>query len=159
MSPSVRPTLDHYTVDIDNFLETQKDILWVVDMKQLVAAVADDHFGEDIHSKITNVIPGIGKASQIKTLVFMFCARRAGSVEQGVFNPFLSGDISSSRINSEIMDPRGRWGWSRCRRMKSVPPSWQNGHVSRACRVRGHMRRRGHRRADVVRAGTRRRCI
>jgi hypothetical protein len=36
--------LDHHTVDVDNFLETEKDILRVVNMKRLIAAVADDHF-------------------------------------------------------------------------------------------------------------------
>jgi hypothetical protein len=44
-------------MDVDNFLETQESILCMVNMKRLVAALADDHLGEGVHPKITNVIP------------------------------------------------------------------------------------------------------
>jgi hypothetical protein len=44
MSASVGPGLDHQAVEVDNFLKTEKDVLWVVHMKRLISAVADDHF-------------------------------------------------------------------------------------------------------------------
>ena len=68
MSASVGPGLDHHTVYVYNFLETEKDILRVISIERLIAAFADDLFGEGIHPKITNVIVGIGKASQIKSI-------------------------------------------------------------------------------------------
>jgi hypothetical protein len=61
----------------------------VADMKRSVAPVADDHFSEDIHPKIANVILGIGEASQIKTIgLHVLCT---------------SNDISSSQ---ELRPPR-----------------------------------------------------
>jgi hypothetical protein len=72
-------------------------------MKRLVTALADDHFIENIHPKITNVIPGIGKASQIKTICLYILRTPSRISEMRCLDP-ASRDIGSSRINAETVD-------------------------------------------------------
>jgi hypothetical protein len=63
VGPRVRPRPDNDFVKVDDFLEAKQNVRWVVHMKRLISAVADDPFIEVVHPIYTNMIPSIGEAS------------------------------------------------------------------------------------------------